>query len=64
MCNACVKVMRRKGGKPHFLCVICSHECEPIQLALPKKKKGFFGQLQDTVKLKFKHTVSRLHGGK
>jgi len=62
MCNACVHVLRRKGGKPHFLCVICSHECEPFQVAPPKKKKGFFGHFSETVKLKIKHTVSRLNG--
>ena len=64
MCNACVHIMRRKGGVALFLCVICSNKCERIQFAQPKKKKGFFGYLQDTVKLKFKHTVSRLSGGK
>jgi hypothetical protein len=56
MCNACVRVMRRKGGQPLFLCVLCSHKCEPIMVAQPKKKKGFLGFLQDTVKLKFKHS--------
>ncbi|MDD5139991.1 MAG: FHA domain-containing protein [Verrucomicrobiales bacterium] len=64
MCNACVHVIRRKGGTPHFLCVICSCECEPILAAQPKKKKGFIGFLQDTVKLKFKDTIRRLNGGK
>ena len=64
MCNACVHVMRRRGGAPHFLCVICSHESEPIQVAPPKKKKGFFGFLQDTVKLRFKHTVSNTNADK
>jgi hypothetical protein len=59
MCNACVRVLRRKGGTAHFLCVLCSHECEPMLVAEPQKKKGFFGMLQDTVKLKFKHTVRR-----
>ena len=59
MCNACVRVLRRKGGRPHFLCVLCSHECEPIQIAEPQKKRGFFGMFLDTVKLKFKHTVRR-----
>jgi pSer/pThr/pTyr-binding forkhead associated (FHA) protein len=64
MCSACVRVMRRKGGLPHFLCVICSHECEPFQITKPKKKRGFFGALEDTVRLRFKHTISRLNGGK
>jgi hypothetical protein len=58
MCNACVRVLRRRGGPPHFLCVLCSNKCEPIQAAPPKKKKGFLGFLQDTVKLKFKHPAA------
>lgn len=62
MCNGCVKLMRRKGGVPHFLCVICSHECEPFQMADVKKKKGFFGQLQDTVKLKLQRTINHFNG--
>jgi pSer/pThr/pTyr-binding forkhead associated (FHA) protein len=59
MCNACIHVMRRKGGVALFLCVLCSNKCESIAVVQPKKKKGFFGYLQDTVKLKFKHTISR-----
>jgi hypothetical protein len=59
MCNACIHVMRRKGGVALFLCVLCSNKCESIAIMQPKKKKGFFGYLQDTVKLKFKHTISR-----
>jgi hypothetical protein len=57
MCNACVRVMRRKGGQPLFLCTLCHHKCEPITVVQPKKKKSFLGFLQDTVKLKFKHTI-------
>jgi hypothetical protein len=56
MCSSCVHVMRRKGGVPLFLCVVCSNKCERIQVVQPKKKKGFLGFLQDTVRLKFKHT--------
>lgn len=55
MCNACVKVMRRQGGQPLYLCCLCSHKCERIGPAEVKKKKGFFGMLQDTVRLYFKH---------
>jgi hypothetical protein len=58
MCNACVHVMRRKGGVPLFLCVLCSHKCEPISIAQSKKKKGF-RSLLDTVKLKFNHAFGR-----
>jgi hypothetical protein len=56
MCNACVRIMRRRGGLPLFLCVLCSHKCEPIMVVVPKKKKGFLSLLQDTVRLKFKHS--------
>jgi hypothetical protein len=56
MCGNCVHIMRIKGGQPLFLCTICSHKCEPIAVAAPpKKKKGFLGFLQDTVKLRFRH---------
>ena len=57
MCNHCVRIMRIKGGQPLFLCPVCSHKCEPIVgVAGPKKKKGFFASLADTVKLKFTST--------
>jgi FHA domain len=59
MCSACVHIMRIKGHQPLFLCPLCSHKCEPIQIAQPKKKRGFIGFLQDTVKLRFRHTISR-----
>jgi hypothetical protein len=64
MCSACVHVMRRKGGVPLFLCAVCSHKCERIQVAQPKKKKGVLGALMDTVRLKFKHTISRTNADK
>jgi pSer/pThr/pTyr-binding forkhead associated (FHA) protein len=64
MCGACIHIMRRKGGLPLFLCAVCSHKCERIQVAQPKKKKGFIGALMDTVKLKFKHTISRTNADK
>jgi len=59
MCSECVHVLRRKGGQPLFLCPLCSHKCEPIQSTGPKKKKSFVEFLQDTVKLRFKHTINR-----
>jgi hypothetical protein len=55
MCNACVHVMKRQGGQPLYLCRQCSHKCERIDVVEEKKKKGFLGFLQDTVKLKFRH---------
>lgn len=59
MCNACVKVMRRQGGQPLYLCRLCSHKCERIAANETKKKKGFFGLLQDTVRLHFRHPNKR-----
>jgi len=64
MCSSCVHVMRRKGGVPLFLCVICSSKCERIGGAPPKIKKSFLGFLTDTVRLKFKHTFRSLDGDK
>jgi hypothetical protein len=55
MCNACVHVMKRQGGQPLYLCRVCSHKCERIEVIQEKKKRGFFGFLQDTVKLTFNH---------
>jgi pSer/pThr/pTyr-binding forkhead associated (FHA) protein len=60
MCDSCVHVMQRKGGAPLFLCTLCSHKCEPVEIAPPKKKKKtFIGFLQDTVKLKFGRSAGR-----
>ena len=53
MCNACVHVMKRQGGQPLYLCRVCSHKCERIEIVQEKKKQGFFGFLQETVKLTF-----------
>jgi pSer/pThr/pTyr-binding forkhead associated (FHA) protein len=59
MCSECVHILRRKGGQPLFLCPLCSHKCETIQIAEPKKKRSFVEFLQETVKLRFKQTVNR-----
>lgn len=59
MCNDCVHVLRLKGGDPLSLCPLCSHKCEPIPTVQAKKKKGFLGFLQDTVKLKFRSSAGR-----
>jgi hypothetical protein len=57
MCNACVHVMKRQGGQPLYLCRVCSHKCERIEVIQEKKKKGFLGFLQETVKLKFRSSA-------
>ena len=64
MCNGCVKVMRRKGGRPHFLCVRCSHPSEPFPAAPSKKKKGFLELLKSKLGLKSKPAFLRRAGGK
>ncbi len=53
MCNACVHAIRLQGRPPHFLCRLCSTPVERIDAGPPKKRKGFFARLQETVKLKF-----------
>jgi hypothetical protein len=52
MCDGCVHMMRVAGGQPVFLCPLCSHKCERIQILEPKKKAGLAG-FWDTVKIKF-----------
>ena len=59
MCDGCVHTVRLKGGRPLFLCPLCSHKCEPIESAKTEKKKTFIGFLQDTVKLRFRNPVKR-----
>jgi pSer/pThr/pTyr-binding forkhead associated (FHA) protein len=52
-CTGCVRIIRMKGGKPHYLCLKCHNPCERITAEKPKEKKGIFSFLQDTVRLKF-----------
>lgn len=53
MCVGCVRIIRLKGGKPHYLCARCHTPCERLAAEKAKTKKSFFGFLQDTVRLKF-----------
>lgn len=53
MCTSCVRMMRRQGGQPLFLCVLCHNKCERLVTEKTKAKKGFLGFLQDTVRFKF-----------
>ncbi len=55
MCNACVRILKLKGGTPHYHCRLCSNHCERIAQIGTGKKKGFLEKLQDTVMLKFSH---------
>jgi len=58
MCNSCVHVMQRKGGLPLFLCTLCSHQCEPIEVQKSEKKKTIIGFLRDTVKVRFRNPIN------
>lgn len=51
-CDACVKRIRRKGGKTLKLCVLCSH---PVELLLDDKpkKKGILSFITERIKLPF-----------
>jgi FHA domain len=53
MCNACVGIVKRQGGRALYLCRVCHNPAERIMIEQPKQKKGFLGYLQDTVRLKF-----------
>jgi len=59
MCNRCVHVLQRKGGLPLFLCTLCSHKCEPIEIVKPARKKSLLGFLRDTVKVRFRNPAKR-----
>jgi hypothetical protein len=48
-----VRIIRIKGGKPHYLCLKCHNPCERLATEKAKLKKSFLGFLQDTVRLKF-----------
>jgi hypothetical protein len=51
MCSACVHILRlRGGGKPLYLCPLCSHKCERLQKT-DRRKEGFFDILERTVKM-------------
>jgi hypothetical protein len=58
MCDACVHRLRRKGGKLHKLCPLCSHPCEPIVPPKPKKR-SLLAFLKDTVRLPFMRLTGR-----
>jgi len=59
MCGNCVHMLRLKGGRPVFLCLLCSHPCELISVGEPPKKKPMFGALRRTVKMRLAHFLGR-----
>jgi pSer/pThr/pTyr-binding forkhead associated (FHA) protein len=55
MCDDCIHLLHRRGGKVLKLCPLCSHKCVRIG-GEKQKKKTFLGFLQKTVKLPFLRT--------
>jgi hypothetical protein len=52
LCDACVHRLRRRGGKLHLFCALCSHDCEPLGDGKPKKK-SFLSTFKSTIRLPF-----------
>jgi len=51
MCITCVHILRLQGGgKPLFLCPLCSHKCERLQ-KVEKKKESFLDRLERTARI-------------
>lgn len=50
LCDACVHLMRRKGGRALKLCALCSHACESIG-PVKRKKQSILSLLSETIKL-------------
>ncbi len=59
VCDQCVTRLRRRGGKFLSLCPLCSHKAEQLG-GEKKKRKSFFGVLQETVKLPFLRSSRKL----
>jgi hypothetical protein len=57
MCRDCVHVLQREGGRPLFLCPLCSHPCKRISGERPRKNT-MLENLRETVKLR----LARLFG--
>lgn len=55
MCGNCVHTVRIKGGRPLFLCPLCSQPCELIGVPEPPKKRTALQTLQRTVKMRMAH---------
>jgi hypothetical protein len=58
MCRDCVHVLQREGGRPLFLCPLCSHPCQRIGDEKPRKRM-LLENLRETVKLRFARFLGR-----
>jgi hypothetical protein len=54
MCDACVHRLRRRGGKVHKFCPLCSRVVVP--LVEKKQKRSLLGLWRKTIKLPFLHS--------
>jgi hypothetical protein len=52
LCDACVHLLRRRGGKLMKFCPLCSHQCVPLG-GEQRKKRSLFGHWRKTAKLPF-----------
>ena len=52
LCDVCVHRLRRKGGKLHLFCAVCSHDCEPLG-DQKQKKKSFLALFKRTIRIPF-----------
>jgi len=59
LCDECVHLLRRRGGKLMRLCPLCSHECVLIG-GEKRKKQSFFDRWRRTVRLPFFHGSKQL----
>ena len=51
MCTACLHILRLQGGgKPLYLCPLCSHKCERIH-KIEQPKEDFLGRLGRTIRM-------------
>lgn len=55
-CDACVRVLRRAGGRTLSFCPDCGGSCDVLTTVRPRKQKAktFFSLLEKTLKIPFK----------
>jgi hypothetical protein len=58
LCEQCIHLLRRRGGKLLRLCPLCSYPVEAIG-GEKKKKKSLFHRLRETTKLLFSRDIGK-----
>ena len=60
MCTACVHILRLQGGgKPLYLCPLCSHKCERLQKA-EKQREKFLERMERTIRMPLLYWKERM----